>query len=97
MNQIEVNEISNALAHAAAVTLRLGEEGVSVVAAMANGRRPVLMVDRLPKDIPSVVKRSHRNGWGGMTVVRAAHYDGCQLEWMQDTAGAYAAEAVAHG
>lgn len=91
MNHIEVNAIANACAHAAAVTLRLAEEGIEVRAAMANGRRPVLFVDRLPKGMLGAVKRSHPNGYGGVTVVKAADYHGCQLEWMYDAPSASAA------
>lgn len=84
---IEVNEISNALSHAAAVTLLLAERGVAVVAAMTNGRRPLLVVNRMPEGIESAVKRTEPNGLGGRTVVRAAAFHGCQLEAMQDVPG----------
>jgi hypothetical protein len=84
---VEINEISNALSHAAAVTLTLAGQGCNVIAAMANGRRPILMVDRIPPGLETVTKRSHPNGMGGTTVVTAAHFHGCQLEWMHDLPG----------
>lgn len=84
---IEVNEVANGLQHAATVTLRLAEEGVTVLAAFSNGRRPALIVDRSPPGVVSAVKRSHPNGFGGRTVVRCAEYHGCQLEWLHDEPG----------
>lgn len=80
-------EIANALVLASAATLLLNLDGVTVTAALANGRRPVLVVTHLPRGINSVVKRHYPNGMGGTTVVRAAHYEGCQLEYMYDVPG----------
>ena len=85
--RVEVNEIANALAHGAEVTLRLEKMGITVIAAMANGRRPLLYVTRMPPDVPFVVKRSYPNHLGGRTVVRAAKFDECQLESMHDEPG----------
>lgn len=80
-------DIASALVTASAATLLLNLDGVTVIAALANGRRPVLMVTRLPPGVDSVVKRRYPNGMGGTTVVRAAHYEGCQLEYMYDVPG----------
>lgn len=76
--------ISDALGDASGAVEALTREGVRVLAAMANGRRPLLMVDRLPADVLSVVKRRSPNGVGGTTVVRATEWHGCQLECLQD-------------
>ena len=79
-------ELANALALASVATGCLLAEGVRVVAAFANGRRPLLVVDRMPGQLQSVIKMIHPNGRGGRTVVRATRYRGCQLEWMEDVA-----------
>lgn len=76
--------ISNALLTARAAIHALNQDGVHIIAALANGRRPLLMVDRIPGDLRVVVKRQHPNGRGGTTVVRAAEAYGCQLEAMAD-------------
>jgi len=76
--------IDNALQLAGAVVRKLTEQGVYVIAAMANGRRPLLRVDRMPEGVTAVVKRSHPNGMGGIRLVQAAEYMQCQLEWMYD-------------
>lgn len=78
------DDIASALELALAATRGLTAEGITVICGFANGRRPVLYVDRMPDGVVSVVKRSHPNGSGGTTVVRAAPYCGCQLEWMHD-------------
>lgn len=80
--------VFNALTLAATCTLLLVDHGVQVIAALANGRRPVLMVDRLPPGLQGVAKRSHGNGCGGTTVITAAEFHGCQLEWMHDVPAA---------
>ncbi len=104
MNQsqhIQINGMANQLAQAAAVTLRLAEAGIEVKAALANGRQPLLIVDGLPIDLPRSVKRRQPNEWGTVTVIEAAQYHGCQLEWMHDIVGTRTrpaqAEAVTHG
>lgn len=81
------HELADALALASTVTRALAGAGVNVIAALANGRRPLLYVDRMPAGVETVVKRSYPNHLGGRTVVRAAHYDGCQLEQMTDLPG----------
>lgn len=97
LNDAMIKELSDATAAAA----MLAQAGICVFAVLANGRRPLLMVDRLPADIPSTVKRHHPNGMGGTTFVRAASYHGCQLEWMHDTftdcTGVLPAREVARG
>jgi len=84
---IEINVMSHHLAQASVVTLRLQEEGITVQAALFNGRRPVLMVDGMPRGVEYGTKRSHPNGLGGTTVVDAAQFHGCQLERMRDVPG----------
>ena len=76
--------VIDALSVARAATQALNNDGVCVIAAMANGRQPLLMVDRIPDGLSSVVKRQHPNGYGGTTYVRAASAFGCQLEAMSD-------------
>lgn len=99
---VEVDVIANAMTHAALVTLRLREDGIGVIAAMANGRRPTIMVDALPPGLPRVVKRRHPNGVGGTTVVEASEFHGCQLEWMHDVPNGqapdlYVVQGAGHG
>lgn len=96
----EVNEIASALELAAKATRLLEDQGVSVIAAMANGRRPLLYVTRIPRELGAVVKRSYGNGLCGRTVVRAAQFEGCQLESMTDEPNppqARRLQAVANG
>lgn len=76
--------VIDALSVARAATQALNDDGVCVIAAMANGRRPLLMVNRIPDGLATVVKRQHPNGYGGTTIVRAAEAFGCQLEAMAD-------------
>lgn len=80
LNDAMINELDTA----SAAVLLLADMGIRVIAAMANGRRPLLMVDRLPESVPSVIKRQHPNGAGGMTYTRAAEFFGCQLEYTFD-------------
>ena len=70
---------------------RLANAGVAVFALTANGRRPVLYIDAPPPGVQGVSKRQSPNGIGGTTVLYAAPFDGCQLEWMRD----YPAQAPA--
>lgn len=79
--------VTNELLLAAAVTQQLAAKGVTVFAAMANGRRPLLMCDRMPPGVVTGVKCRYPNGQGGTTLVHAATYAECQLEWMQDVPG----------
>ena len=74
----------SAMANARGAIQTLSDRGFSVYAVVANGRRPVLMVDRIPDELVSVVKRRSPNGRGGHTVVRATEWSGCQLESMHD-------------
>lgn len=78
------DQMVNALEAASAATLLLADMGIRVIAALANGRQPLLMVNRLPESVPSVIKRQHPNGMGGMSYVRAAQFFGCQLEYLFD-------------
>lgn len=77
-------QLGDALADARTAIAALNTEDVCVVAVMANGRRPLLMIDRMPDGVVSVIKRKHPNGRGGHTVVRATEWHGCQLEAMHD-------------
>lgn len=77
-------QLGAALIDAAAALEALNAAGIRVIAALANGRRPLLMVERMPEGVVSVVKRKHPNGCGGYTVVRATQWCGCQLEAMHD-------------
>ena len=85
-NALALNEgFTDALSVAYAAAAILSKAGVKVHGALVFGnRRPTLTVDRLPEDIDSVVKQRYPNGHGGTTLVRAAVYLGCQLEWMHD-------------
>lgn len=71
---------------------RLANAGITVHAIIANGRRPVLLIDRAPAGIAYVAKRQSPNGMGGTAVVYAAQFAGCQLEWMRDFPGAVVEE-----
>jgi hypothetical protein len=73
-----------ALFNAQTAVSLLNDQGICVIAVMANGRRPLLMIDRMPNGVVSVVKRRSPNGRGGYTVVRATEWCGCQLESMHD-------------
>lgn len=66
---------------------RLHNAGVTVFAVTANGRRPVLYIDTPPADLVGVSKRQTPNGIGGTTVLYAAPFHGCQLEWLRDFPG----------
>jgi len=72
--------VAGALAVASHALCALNNAGVTVLSVLANGRRPLLIIDRIPDDVISVIKRRHPNGVGGTTVVRAAEWHGCQLE-----------------
>ena len=78
------DHLSTAMASARSAIQVLSDRGFCVYAVVANGRRPVLMVDRIPDELVSVVKRRNPNGRGGHTVVRATEWAGCQLEAMHD-------------
>lgn len=84
---IEINQMARHLTQAAAVTLRLEEEGITVLAALFNGRRPVLCVDGMPRGVQFGTKRRNRNGWGGTTVIDAVEFHDCQLERLRDVPG----------
>lgn len=79
--------ITNELITAGVVTQQLALQGIKVFAAMANGRRPLLMCDRMPEGVVTGVKCRYPNGQGGTTLVHAGTFAGCQLEWMQDVPG----------
>ena len=78
------DHLASAMANARNAIQTLSGRGFCVYAVVANGRRPVLMVDRIPDELVSVVKRRNPNGRGGYTVVRATEWAGCQLESMHD-------------
>lgn len=82
---------------ATAATRLLCDAGVVIIAAYANGRRPVLIIDAPPSFVQGVPKRRHPNASGGTTVVSAASFNGCQLEWMRDVPGTAQVQAVGHG
>ncbi len=81
--EIVIDEIETAKAAAR----RLANAGVTVFAVMANGRRPVLYVDAPPAGLSGVSKRQTPNGIAGTTVLYAAPFHGCQLEWQRDFPG----------
>ena len=86
--------IVNQLTIADQATRRLTAKGIKVIAAMANGRRPLLMVDAMPEGVVTAVKQKYPNGQGGTTLVHAATFFGCQLEYMQDVYSESQAAAV---
>lgn len=72
---------------AAAATRHLEAAGVVVLAAMLNGRRPLLFVDRMPEGVWASLKRRTPNHFGGFTEIHAAEFEGCQIETMRDVVG----------
>lgn len=86
--------MAGALRLAAEAACRIEDAGGTIIAAYANGRRPVLIVAGPPPFVAGHAKRTHPNGAGGTTTVFAASYHGCQLEWMRET---HARTAVGHG
>lgn len=86
-NHVDVNPVANDLAHAAAVVLRLAEQGITVYYASSNGRRPEIYVDRFPHGVVPGMKRSTPGVGGGRDVVLAAEYHSCQLQMMQHVPG----------
>ena len=86
VNAVDGESIVHQLTRAAAATMLLADDGVRVMAALANGRRPLLVVDQMPPGTRSIVKRRYPNGIGGHTSVYAAEFYGCQLEMMCEDA-----------
>lgn len=86
--------VANELITACAAAQRLAEQGIKVFAAMANGRQPLLMCDRMPEGVVSGLKSRYPNGRGGMTLVHAAVFAGCRLECMRDVYSESQAAAV---
>ncbi|MFC3716835.1 hypothetical protein ACFONC_11800 [Luteimonas soli] len=84
---VEFNGMANQMTQAAVVTLRLAELGIEVIATLCNGRRPVLVVNGMPPNVEVGIKRREPSGMGGHTVVEAAHFHGCQLEYMRPARG----------
>lgn len=84
--------VIDAIETAKAAARRLANAGVTVFAVMANGRQPVLYIDQAPAGVAYVAKRQTPNGIGGTTVLYAAPFHGCQLEWMRDFPGAVVEE-----
>lgn len=100
------SQVAEALATARLTIAMLNDENIAVLGVLAtDGRRPTLIVERLPHGVVSVIKRRHPNGMGGITTVRATQWNGCQLEAMRDepagtarvSACGRAAEEVARG
>lgn len=77
-------KISADLQNAAVAVECLAAAGVEVFAAMFNGRRPLLYVDRMPGNVWASLKRRSPNHQGGFTEVHAAEFHGCQIETMRD-------------
>lgn len=69
----------------------------NIIAAFANGRRPVLIIDTPPPFVVGSIKRRSPNALGGVTEVYAASFHGCQLEWMRDLPGTASVQVVQHG
>ncbi|MEI2428661.1 hypothetical protein RDV84_00325 [Lysobacter yananisis] len=82
------------LTRAASVTMLLADQGIQVLAALANGRRPLLIVDHMPKDTVATVKRRYPGAFGRLTAIYAAEYYGCQLETIREVAGPARLEVV---
>lgn len=78
------NVLPDALQLAANAARSLVGCGIQVLASYANGRRPVLIIDKPPRFVRGAVKRRQPNGRGGITLACAASYQGCQIEWLQD-------------
>lgn len=95
-------KISADLRHAAGAIEQLAAAGVQVFAAMFNGRRPLLYVDRMPAGVWASLKRRSPNHLGGFTEVHAAQFEGCQIEILRDVPGRHqpqrpTLEVVSHG
>lgn len=82
--QQDVLSVPDALRIGADAALAIEEKGCRVISCYANGRRPVLILDRAPADVAGHVKQRHPNGRGGITQTLAAPFLGAQLEWLQD-------------
>ncbi len=79
------DNVSDNLNKAYSAVATLDRHGITIYAALIVGdRRPTLVVSRIPDGVESAVKQRHPNGSGGTTVVRAALFMGCQLEYSQD-------------
>lgn len=81
------DSIVNQLTRAASVTMLLADQGIQVLAALTNGRRPLLVVDNMPEGTVASVKRRYPGACGRWTAIYAAEYYGCQLETLRDVAG----------
>lgn len=89
-----VSPIHADLQRATAATERLAAAGIAVMAAMFNGRRPLLFVDRMPEGVWASLKRRTPNHFGGFTEIHAAEFEGCQIETMRDVVGPPPAQRV---
>ena len=78
---------SEHLQQAANAARALEAADVVIVAQYANGRRPVLIIDKPPTFVVGSIKRRTPNALGGVTEVYAASFLACQLEWMRDVPG----------
>lgn len=87
--------IRAALNDAAKATELLERAGCKVLTAFDNGRRIALVVNEPPSFVTGHVKARHPNGRGGKTVVFAAPFHGCQLEWAVDEP--VSVKGAAHG
>lgn len=76
--------IVNQLTRAASVTMLLADQGIHVLAALANGRRPLLVVDKMPEATVASIKRRYPGACGRQTAIYAVEYYGCQLETIRD-------------
>lgn len=80
------------LRRATAATNHLATAGVAVLGAMFNGRRALLIVDRMPAGVGWSIKRRSPNHLGGYTEVHAAEFLGCQIESLQDVPARHQAQ-----
>ncbi|GGK08779.1 hypothetical protein [Luteimonas terricola] len=88
--------VSDALQVASHAAGLLADAGTRVIGAYANGRRPVLIIDKPPTFVRGAVKtrgKPHPDG-GRRTLVLGASFQGCQLEWWEDVP---VAQEVRHG
>ncbi|WP_374607160.1 hypothetical protein [Thermomonas sp.] len=82
-NVLRTRAIADALATARETIRNLEQQGITVFAVSATGRQPTLFVDRMPEGVASVIKR-HSPTAAGREVIRAAPFQGCQLETMRE-------------
>ena len=80
-NAQRTSAIFDALVTARDAIRSLEKLGITVIAVTASERRPTLFIDRMPDGVECVTKRHSPTGMG-REVIRAAPWQGCQLETM---------------